>query len=101
MSTMPSQLISPRMHAVPVGVGVLVGVAVGVLVAVAVAVGVGVGTWSVKVTTLMSFPTLKLAVPAAGLVVTPVAPVMLMAPTCWPAGMVSWTLTAVPTGRNT
>src|SRR5438105_4951165 len=47
MSTMASQLMSPRMHGVRVpvgvGVGVLVGVAVGVLVAVAVAVGVAVG----------------------------------------------------------
>src|SRR4051794_6236341 len=35
MSTMPSQLMSPRMHGVAVGVGVGVGVAVGVGVGVA------------------------------------------------------------------
>src|SRR5690349_9916099 len=51
MSTIPSQLMSPRMHGVVVGVGVtvgvLVGVGVGVLVlagvVVIVEVGVGVG----------------------------------------------------------
>jgi hypothetical protein len=43
MSTMPSQLMSPRMHGVGVGVGVTVEVATVVAVAVAVAVGVAVG----------------------------------------------------------